>query len=65
MATILLVGGSVLLFGLFRGRRKRGDDYQEKLNQIRLEELALELERLQLELQMSLLENEGIHGSDQ
>ena len=49
MKTIMVVGGCTLLYGLMKGRGKSGKEaYQERVNEIRLQELDIEMEMLKL-----------------
>eukprot|EP00347_Sterkiella_histriomuscorum_P024505 403330876 len=63
MTTVLIVGGSVILFGVYRGYRKANNKktgYKESVNQLKAEELAIEMERLQLLLEIDQLEEEEL-----
>ena len=56
-STFLVIGSFTLLYGLYRGSKKRGNhSYQEKVNAIKLEELNIEMEKLQLQIKIDELE---------
>ncbi len=47
--TFLIIGGCTLCIGLLKGRGKSGKlAYQEKVNEIKMKELDIEMEKLKL-----------------
>jgi len=59
MTSLLLIGGSTLLYGMYRGNKKGGKFYyQEKVNEIKLKELELEMERVQILMEINEIEEQ-------
>ncbi|CDW80404.1 UNKNOWN [Stylonychia lemnae] len=58
LRTIMLVGGFTILFGVWRGRKKgkKSQTHKEQSNQLKMEELALEMEKLKLLIELDRLE---------
>lgn len=58
MSTIMIVGGLTILIGLVKGYRKGGSTYyQEKVNEIKLKELDLEIERIKILMELNMVEH--------
>jgi len=60
MTIILIVGGVTILYGVYRGRKKGSEKfrYQEQMNQLKLDELNLEREKVRLLYEIEELEDE-------
>ena len=49
MSTLLLVGGFTVIYGVYRGYKKKGNhSYYENINKLKMIELDLEMERIKL-----------------
>jgi len=49
MTTFLIIGGFTIIYGLFKGRGKSAKDvYQERVNEIKMKEIEIEMEKLKL-----------------
>ncbi len=59
MSTLLLIGGFTMLYGMYRGNKKKGKFvYQEKVNELKIKELELEMERLKILMEIDQIEEE-------
>ena len=59
MTSLLLIGGFTLIYGIYRGNKNGTKfDYQEKVNEIKLKELDLEMERVQILMEINEIEEQ-------
>jgi len=57
MSTLLIIGGFTLLYGMYRGNKKKGKfTHQEKVNELKLKDLELDMERLKILMEIDELE---------
>lgn len=53
LSTMMVICGLTMLYGLYRGNKKRGKfTHQEKVNELKLADLELEMERLKILMEM-------------
>jgi hypothetical protein len=49
VTTFLIIGGFTIIYGLFKGRGKSAKEvYQERVNEIKMKEIEIEMEKLKL-----------------
>ena len=57
MSTLLIIGGFTLLYGMYRGNKKKSKfTHQEKVNELKLKDLELEMKRLKILMEIDELE---------
>jgi hypothetical protein len=59
---VLIVGGTTILYGVYRGnKRSGGARFQEKVNELKLADLDLELQRIKLLIELDEIEDDMIN----